>query len=269
MQAQPAPTPAAIERGRRQTRAAIEKGIEDGTFSKDEGGLALWALDQNPNLARGLRVETAANGATDPARAVYNTVSRIVKAFTNKESSPERAVHEILHHSERMMPPEVQRGIRREWRAALEAEIKKAKPEQAKALQSIVDGITGGKEAFDAMKAAFRDGVLDRTKHYHLTNPSEFWAVNASRILNDRYTSRNSWRSTAVRWTKEMIERVKGGVGLRSDSPVLKALSEVLDTKKNEGTDRSSTVLKTAEGQEMLASTLTQRMKAKKKEPQG
>lgn len=251
--AQPAPEPAVVERGRRQTRAALEKGREDGSLGKDEADLALWALDKNPNLARGLRFETDTNGAKDPARAVYNTVERVVKAFTNKESDPQRAVHEILHHSERMMPAEVQRGIRREWRAALEAEIKKSDEKTAAALRNIQKGITGGKDEFEAMKAAFRDGVLDRTKHYHLTNPSEFWAVNAARILGSRHTSRNAWQSKAVQWTKEMVERVKGAVGLRSDSPVLKALAEVMDAKKNEGLDRSPDVLKTGEAKSMLA----------------
>jgi hypothetical protein len=270
--AEPAPAPVEVERGRRQTRKALEKGIADGSLSKDEGSLALWALDKNPNLARGLRTSVSGNTGGDIARAVYKTSERVVEIFKNRESTPDRAAHEILHHSERMMPPEVQRGIRREWRRALEAEMKSATPEVRAALKSIEDGIAGGgKEAFEAMKKAFKDGVLDRDKHYHLTNPSEFWAVNASRILNERFTGRNSWRAEAVRWLKEMIEHVKSTVGLRSDAAVLKALNDLLDVAVNKGVDRSPTTLKTAESQAAIASSLAQRMRERKRqqEPEG
>ncbi len=252
--AEPAPEPAVLERGRRQTREAIEKGIKEGSFGKDEGELALWALDKNPELARGLRFETTNGKKGDIARAVYNSAERIVKIFKDKtEGGSERAAHEILHHTERMMPPEIQRGIRREWRRALDAEIEKSKPEVADALRNVEKGITGGKDAFEAMKQAFKDGVLDRDKHYALTNPSEYWAVNASRILAERFTGRNAWRTAAVRWVKDMVEHVKGSVGLRSDAPILKALDDLLDTSKNAGVDRSTSTLKTAESKAMIA----------------
>ncbi|MEY4428631.1 MAG: Erwinia phage PEp14 [Pseudomonadota bacterium] len=253
---EPKVDPKLQERGRRQTRAALEKGIADGSIGKDEGELALWALDRNPNLSRGLRLEVSKAADGDNARAVYKSAERVVEIFKNRESDPTRAAHEILHHSERMMPPEVQRGIRREWRRAIDVEMKKATPEVREALGKITEGLNGGRAAFEEMKQAFKDGVLDREKHYHLTNPSEFWAVNATRILSERHAGRNAWRTRAVQWVREMVEHVKSKVGLRSDAPVLKALNEVMDAQKNAGVERSTGTLKTAEVQATLADRL-------------
>jgi hypothetical protein len=244
--------PAVLERGRRQARAALEKGAADGSLGKDESSLALWALDKNPNLARGLRIEAPKGEKGDNARGVYESANRVVKLFQGK-GSPDRAAHEILHHSERMMPEVVQRGIRREWRRAVEAEMKKAKPAERAALKSILDGITGSRAAFEEMKDAFKSGALDIAKHYHLTNPSEFWAVNAARLLTERHAGRNAWRTDAVRWLKEMVEHVKGAAGLRSDAPVLKALDHVLNAEKNRGTEQSTGTLKTAEAKATIA----------------
>lgn len=244
--------PAVQERGRRQVRAALEKGAADGSLGKDEASLALWALDKNPNLARGLRIETPKGEKGDNARGVYESANRVVKLFQGK-GSPDRAAHEILHHSERMMPETVQRGIRREWRRAVEAEMKKAKPAERAALKSILDGITGGRAAFEEMKDAFKNGSLNVEKHYHLTNPSEFWAVNAARLLTERHAGRNAWRTDAIRWLKEMVQHVKGAIGLRSDAPVLKALDHVLDAEKNRGTEQSTGTLKTAEAKATIA----------------
>lgn len=244
--------PAVLERGRRQARAALEKGAADGTLGKDESSLALWALDKNPNLARGLRIETPKGEKGDNARGVYESANRVVKLFQGK-GSPDRAAHEILHHSERMMPETVQRGIRREWRRAVEAEMKKAKPAERAALKTILDGITGGRAAFEEMKDAFKNGQLNVAKHYHLTNPSEFWAVNAARLLTERHAGRNAWRTDAVRWLKEMVQHIKGAVGLRSDAPVLKALDHVLNAEKNRGAEQSAGTLKTAEAKATIA----------------
>lgn len=245
-------TPETLKRGRRHVRAEIEKGIADGTISKDGGELALRVLDKNPNLARGLRVERPVREQGDIARGLYETADRVVKLFQH-QGDVKTVVHEILHHIERMMPPEIQRGIRREWKRALDAELAKAAPEQRKALESIRDSLNGGRAAFERMKDAFADGTLDRDKHYYLTNPSEFWAVKATDILYSKHAGRNSWRVDAKRWLLDTIEHVKGMVGLRSDAPILKALDHVLNPERTTGIDRSPNTLKSAEARAQIA----------------
>lgn len=233
--------PVPDERGIHQARKALEDGKTDGSLDKDGADLALWALNKNPRLAKNLRISVEPQ-SPDGRLGSYNSAKRIVRLFKGMDNA-ETAAHEILHHSERMMPPSVQNGIRREWRRSIDAAIAKAKGAQREALMDLRRAIGGDAEANKRALSAFRDGRLDRSKHYQLFDPSEFWAVNASRLLAERHAGRNSWQRDAVRWMKEMVQHVKGLVGMRSDSPVLKALDHVTDIGKNPGAQRSKGML--------------------------
>lgn len=237
-----APPPAPSPRGRRQVRRALERGIAEGTLDKDGASLALWALDRNENLARGLRVEVLRPEEGSPAHGSYNSATRIVKLFQGNDN-PQTAMHEILHHAERMMPEAVQQGIYRAWQRALKVEMEGATPERRAAMEALNRVSSNDMTALDAVERAFKDGVLAESD-YQYVNPTEYWAVNGARIMHERFTGRGSWRAQARQWMREMIEHVKETVGVRSDSPLLKALNEMLDPKKNTGAQRSPTMIK-------------------------
>lgn len=244
-------TVAMDERGRRHTRAALEKAAADGKLNKDGVALATWALDKNPNLGADLKVAVMDDPSRPNARGAYNSAERVVKLFQGRDA-PLTAAHEILHHSERMMPQKVQDGIRREWRRHLAAEMKKATPEQRQVLADIPRVINGDADARARVMKAFEGGVLNRNKHYQLYDPSEFWAENASRILSERHGGRGSWTAEAKQWLREMVEHVKGTIGLRSDAAVLKALNDILDAKATPGRRRSEGMLAHTDVSDML-----------------
>lgn len=249
-----APPPPPTPRGRRQVRRALERGIAEGTLDKDGAALALWALDRNENLARGLRVDVLQPEAGSPAKGSYNSATQIVKLFRGKDN-PQTAIHEILHHAERMMPEAVQQGIYRAWQRALKAATEDASPERRAALDALNKVSSNDMTALDAVKRAFKDGVL-KADDYQFVNPTEYWAVNGARIMHERFTGRGSWRAQARQWLREMIEHVKETVGVRSDSPLLKALNEMLDAEKNTGAQRSPTMIKNRpEGGDSLTPT--------------
>jgi hypothetical protein len=80
--------------------------------------------------------------------------------------------------------------------------------------------------------------------HYHLlpqllVNPSEFWAVNATRLMQSRYDA-GSWIGKAKVWVSEMTEKAKGTFGLPSDSPILRGLKDVT---KGEGSFKSTEMM--------------------------
>ena len=238
---EPPPTP----RGRRQSRRAIEQGIADGTLDAEGGTLALWAMDQNPNLARGLRVEVDAP-ANAQAKGSYNSASQIVKLFKG-QTNPQTAIHEILHHAERLMPEPVQQGIRRSWERAVKKIMSEATPERRQAMEAMDKASGGDADALQTVKDAFKNGVLTK-EDYQFVNPTEYWAVNGARILHERFTGRGSWRAQAKQWMKEMIEQVKGIAGIKSDAAILKALGEVLDPKTVTGERKSGTMIKSFVG---------------------
>lgn len=243
--AKAAPPPPPTARGRRQTRRALEDGIADGSLDKEGGALALWALDKNPNLARGLRVEVE-TPANAQAKGSYNSASEIVKLFKG-QTNPQTAIHEILHHSERLMPEPVQQGIRRAWERATKDLMAKATPERRAAMEAMDKASGGDADALQTVKDAFKNGVLTK-EDYQFVNPTEYWAVNGARILHERFTGRGSWRAQAKQWMKEMIEHVKGVAGIKSDAAILKALGEVLDPKTVTGQRKSATMVKSFTG---------------------
>jgi hypothetical protein len=137
------------------------------------------------------------------------------------------AVHEILHHTERMMPEDVQEGIKKEWAAAWTKAYKNATPEVQAALDDMLLAIAGDTKAKERVMEAFQDGTLDIDTHYQLFGPSEYWAVNGTRILAARNKA-DTWVKKAWQWLKELVQRIKGLLGLRSDTHILKALSAIL-----------------------------------------
>lgn len=189
---------------------------------------ALWALDKNPNIADKLGIGVVSKEAGNAA-GDYNPAAMIMRVFKGKAESG-TAVHEILHHSERMMPSEVQQGIMDEWTKQYTKAIKGASPEQRTALENILPAMAGDNVARKALDKAFADGVLTKDAHYQFVNPSEFWSVNATDILSGRYAADGKWVAQAKQWLKEMVEKAKGLVGLPSNAPVIKALNEIMNT---------------------------------------
>lgn len=82
-------------------------------MDREQVRLGMWLLNNNPNLANDLGVSLRAARSNDNSGS-YNPMSRIMTLF--KERGQETLIaHEILHHAERMMPEDIQAGIRAEW----------------------------------------------------------------------------------------------------------------------------------------------------------
>lgn len=214
-------------RGADWLRERLIRARRNGELNPETIDLCLWLLDQNPNLADDLGISIRAAKEGDSAGG-YNKLERIATIFAGNENDG-TAIHEILHHSERMMPPEVQDGIVRERRRAWEAAYRKASPEVKTALLDMAQAALGDRAAYGRVLEAFGKGTLDYDRHYPLVNASEYWAVNATDILAGRHRVRGSWIGQARRWLGELIERAKGLFGLRSDAPVLRGLRKVLN----------------------------------------
>lgn len=204
--------------------AQLKRYVADQQIDREVANFAEWLLDQNPNLANDLGIGVSEKGNVS---GDYNDGSRVFRLIAGK-ANPGTGVHEILHHSERMMPAEVQDGVLFEWQRAWMDSFKKGDKKMRDALLDMAKASMGSKAAYDRVQAAFNDGTLVYDKHYQLYSPSEYWAVNATRILSGRYAAKGSWVKRAVQWFKEFIERIKGVFGLKSDAPIIKALNAVM-----------------------------------------
>lgn len=218
------------ERGADIVREKLLAARRRNEIDPETTEFALWALSQNPAIAEGLGISVREQPANQKGAAGdYNPAAEIMRVFKGKANDG-TAVHEILHHTERMMPPAVQDGIRKEWSKAYSKALSKADERQRAALEKILLAMAGDEAAQKIVRDAFSDGTLSADDHYQLVNPSEYWAVNATNILKRRYQA-GSWIGQAKQWLSEMMQKVKGLLRLRSDAPILRGLQAVLDGK--------------------------------------
>lgn len=193
---------------------------------------AKWLLDNNPQLANELAISiktgskqssTAGKYTTDTGDNLFDRVATIFASGARETT----AVHEILHHTEQMMPIEVQNGVTDAWTKGYLKAYRESSPEVQAYLKFIPKAISGDSNAQKEILNGFKDGVLDYSKHYQFVNPSEYWAVNATRLMQSRYEA-GSWIGKAKVWLGEFTEKAKGAFGLQSDAPVLKGLQSVI-----------------------------------------
>lgn len=216
------------ERGADIVREKLLAARRRNEVDSETTEFALWALAQNPAMAEGLGISVREQPANQRGAAGdYNPAAEIMRVFKGKANEG-TAVHEILHHTERMMPAAVQVGIRKEWAKAYSKALSKADEKQRAAIEQMLPAMAGDQKAQKLVREAFSDGTLSADDHYQLVNPSEYWAVNATDILKRRYEA-GSWIGQAKQWLSEMLQKAKGLLGLRSDAPILRGLQAVLD----------------------------------------
>jgi hypothetical protein len=202
--------------------------------------LLKWLTDRAPNLVKDLKIQLHDTSGVGK-RGNYDPIKQIAHIFADKRND-ETVIHEALHHLERLMPSDVQAGIIQDWQKAIDREIaaaQKAGDTQRVAnleKQKVVNRDATGKPTYDAFRQAIADHADNPeriTSEYALVNPSEYWAVNASRILADRANA-TTWAGKAKQWIKEFIEHIKGAFGMKSDAPILNALKDLINGKSGE-----------------------------------
>lgn len=193
---------------------------------------AKWLLDNNPQLANELGISIKGRSAKGYQAGKYTTdtgdnlIDRVATIFASNARET-TAVHEILHHTEQMMPIEIQNGVTDAWTKGYLKTYRESSPEVQAYLKFIPKAISGDRNAQQEILNGFKDGVLNYEKHYQFVNPSEYWAVNATRLMQSRYEA-GSWIGKAKVWLNEFTEKAKGAFGLQSDAPVLKGLQSVI-----------------------------------------
>jgi len=183
------------QRGEQQLRERLIRAQRQGDLEPETVAFAFWALDQNPALATNLAIsiqtpKTDGNGRNSTA-GQYNPPAELMRLFKGADARA-TAVHELLHHAERMMPKAMQEGIRQAWAQAYTRALEVAGSEERQALSLVPLALAGDRSAHAQLQAAMLDGPLNYADHYQLVNPSEYWAVNASGLLARRFDAKDS-----------------------------------------------------------------------------
>ena len=209
------------------TPAALDRAVKSGQLSPQEAGLARWLLDKNPNIGKDLAF-VVKDSAGDQVGGEYNPLRKLVTIFQGN-TDPLSTVHEFLHHTERMMPADVRAGIQRAWlqdvSSLQDIAARTQNHDMIQALADVRKSNAGDDAAHARVVQMVKDGVVG-PEFYALVNPSEYWAVNASKLVRAR--AQEGWVQKAVQWVKELIEKAKDVLGLQSDAAIIRGLDSVL-----------------------------------------
>lgn len=211
-------------RGAASIRKELHKAKQRGDISDDAADLAEWFILQNEALVDdlGISLKSSNQSESKGSAGYYNPISRILTLIKGSAKDT-TAVHEMLHHLERLMPEDLQAGIRNEWLKQTLAQYKKATDLHADYFEAALSG-----NQQRALKILSKIGDKNQ-KLYRFINASEFWAVNSTDILQNRFHAKSSAIGRVKQWLREFIQHVKKTFGFASHSPLLNTLDYLLN----------------------------------------
>ena len=223
------------QRGADFIRQKLLEAKRRGDLSEEASDLAEWFILNNPALVDDLGISIRMKKAEGTA-GQYIPFSRIM-VLMKGAANDQTPVHEILHHLERMMPADVQSAIRKEWAKQLtQAKQKAATPDERKFFELLFRHHyheNGSKNDFDKAVGLIQDGKAPY-EFYQYVNPSEFWAVNGSDIMQGRFDAvRGGLLSRLKNWLKELGQKAKSIFGIPSDACLLYTSPSPRDRQKS------------------------------------
>jgi GNAT superfamily N-acetyltransferase len=242
------------ERGYLHIQERMSAAVRRGEMTREAYDLANWFMKQNEALVDDLGISIKGKGPMG-AGGFYNNLSRVI-TLIKEGGSDLTATHEILHHLERMMPAKIQAAIRKAWLTQLTKAQKSAKsPAEKLYFEALMNAHFGANNAsllnvpegagneYAAARSNMEDsgktGSLELAKQllmmefvpieaYQYFNPSEFWAVNGSRIVLNRYNAVDRGLVNKLKnWLGELGQKIKSIFGLKSDASIIRALDSL------------------------------------------
>lgn len=227
-------------RGPDRIRSVLLEQKRKGNISEEEANFAEWFILRNENLVNDLGISVVKQPKDTSFLGEYDPLARVMRLIKGRADDG-TTVHEIMHHLERMMPQDIRAAIKRSWAKELDkAEIRSLgsknenetmffqairafhNQEQIKIKDTYYSPSTAFKFATGLISSGKVDGRL-----YQYVNPSEFWAVNATEILQGRYDVQGSLLGRLKNWLRELSIKIKGLFKLDSNAPIIKALDSL------------------------------------------
>lgn len=242
-------------RGADFIRQKLLEAKRRGEISEEAVDFAEWFIRQNERLVDdlGIAIRTPKVQGTAGFYAPFQRIMTLMKETAGDQT----AVHEILHHLERMMPADVQQAIRKAWLRSFATGQKKATRDADRLFFALLDNHHFGSGRVSdvdfaraplILKQLISNQTIDTDQglsmavaiemirngsvphaFYQYVNPSEFWAVNASDIMQGRFDAiRSGVLERLKNWLKEFIERAKDLFGMDSKAPLIRALNSLM-----------------------------------------
>lgn len=226
-----------MRRGPEWVKSRLQRLIADSDPDSNHyaaAKMAQWLIDQNPNIADRMAISIRAMDKGEAGG--FSPLTRILRLNAN-DLNKTTGLHELLHASERLLPPEIQSKLRGEYIGRIQNKLKKTTNEWARAYlnNAIRNFVNPNKSDELAMLKMLREHPKDvpAGEFYKYFDPSEYWAEEGSSILSRRYNA-DSWIGKAKQWLSEFGEHVKNVFDLDNNSQVVKGLNKILKAEDGE-----------------------------------
>lgn len=230
-ESKPDKEPADLVRGQFNFRERLLRAERVGELPRGTLEFTEWFISLNPRLLNDVAISLRTPKLEEDGIAgLYLPLPRIVKLLVGNLKR-ETVVHELLHHFERLMPEKLQYEIREMWLKSLIDKLRRS-PYGSPVREYLIlvhnsvlgrgQGALGIGKAFDMLLK----GQVPPS-YYRYINPSEFWAVNATEIMQGRFGGTTSVINRIKQWLKELVAKIKDYFGLPSNAPLIRALDSL------------------------------------------
>ena len=218
------------KRGAEFIRERLMNASRRGELDPQGVEIASWFIQQNPLLVEdlGVSIRTPRAEGEKQTAAFYNPTNRIVTLLKDR-GDEQTATHEILHHTEQLMPANIRAAILESYVKQITKAAKKSKSDEERlALNTLLSHHfdQASQRGYEAVINQIKQGKLSKNL-YQYVNPSEFWAINGARIVQGRYGVAPGVAGQIKRWLREFIEKAKSTLGLTSDAAIIRALDSL------------------------------------------
>lgn len=193
-------------------------------------------------------------GVYDPKEHIVRLYGDVIRHYVENPTTTDREdirdtllVHELLHGMERVMTPGLQSAIRVQWLKQVNALLASVSDAPSKEFLQLARARTRDARQKASQMWAKGDVPFD---YYQYINPSEFWAVNATSILQQRFKDgftpeQLTLLQKAVKFFRDIADRLTG-----KDNPVVRALDSLA---KSDGKFQSRDMLDLVSGRPQMA----------------
>ena len=224
--------------------ARASEAYAAGDITKDVFDVVVAAYSKFPELIDGLALSILKLPEGSASAGQFSSFDNLVTLYKETEGldNPEVIRHELTHSLEKMMTPKAQEALFDAWKNDFKkAEQKYTSNSEKKFFESVTNFFKDPSEAnHKLMMGAYQQ--TGNINLYQYMTPSEYWAMNAEKLMERRLGS--GW-SRFVNSIARLFEGLKSILGFNNKYTVHKVFRQVMAGSKERN---NSTLLNTATG---------------------
>ena len=214
----------AIDFMNRATSAAT-----DGSMNTSVEQVIRDIYEKYPHVLEGLKLSVRSRKVDGKDAGNFKPFSRVVTLWKDGSGvdNPRTIRHELMHSLEQMMTPQAKQNLIEAWYKALSKAIKDNVDEPSRKYFEAINNFLAD-PSNETMQAAINllpDSSYDL---YQYLNPSEYWAVNAEKLMEQKLGTPWHRFTLAVR---RLFEGLKNVLGFDNQYAVHKAFNDLIEGK--------------------------------------